>query len=91
MGGGGEIRSHAKNGDVTFHTHIAGMVSSTSTHNARAGSDTETAINTGADVYVVSPDGLSLAPANAKDATGQYSQWIQKGPNWLDALKKQCK
>jgi DNA-directed RNA polymerase specialized sigma24 family protein len=36
------------------------------------------------------PDGLSVAPANAADATGKYSQWIQKGPNWLDALKKQC-
>jgi hypothetical protein len=85
---------------ATFHTHPWGTFGLPSTPSNTAGrksnGDTGTAINQKADVYVISENGLSRAPANG-DRNPHYLKddphWIIRGggfEDWFKKLQIQC-
>ncbi|HSY66827.1 MAG TPA: hypothetical protein VK829_19715 [Terriglobales bacterium] len=83
---------------ATVHTHISGAgLPSSSTDNAAASSDkadTIAAVQSKADIYVISGQGLAVAATAANEAeVAKNVKWVIRGPNfgdWFKALKKQC-
>jgi len=85
-------------GGATFHTHMRGSGMPSTPKNNVAGSsdkgDTLAAVQSGFDVYVISGNGLAIAPANSKDPTsGKDSHFVIQGNNfadWYKALRALC-
>jgi hypothetical protein len=85
-------------GGATFHTHMSGNgMPSTPKNNVTGSSDsgdTLAAVQTGFDVYVISANGMAIAPASSQNPkNGQDSSFIIQGKtfgDWFKALKALC-
>jgi RHS repeat-associated protein len=94
----GRLNIKVPKGGATFHTHMSSSGLPSTTRNNLAGSsergDTLVASTTKTDVYVISGEGLAVAPASTTDpASGKDSYFIVKGTHfeeWYKALLRQC-
>jgi RHS repeat-associated protein len=83
------------NYDSTFHTHptgTSGLPSTPSNHAGGGPGDSASAAASGKDIYVISDQGLSVAPGNG-NRNGKDDIWIIQGngiDDWLKKLKKKC-
>lgn len=85
------------NAVALFHTHPSnGLPSTASSHGGEGPGDTVSAIQANKDIYVISDQGLSKAPANGipnPKYDKNNSPWIIQGngiDDWLGKLKKKC-
>ncbi|MGI0085836.1 MAG: hypothetical protein ACREBQ_12215, partial [Nitrososphaerales archaeon] len=93
--------SSRSNAVAIFHTHPSGggyygLPSTPSNHAGEGPGDTVSAIQANKDIYVISDQGLSKAPANGPrnpKYNKNNSPWIVQGNgvnDWLKKLKKKC-
>jgi RHS repeat-associated protein len=80
---------------ATFHTHNNGGLPSTPTTAKGGEGDTGNAVKSNIDTYVISDEGLALAPATGpRQPPKGWDPWIVQGKNikdWLAKLKAKCK
>lgn len=95
----GSLKIPTPDGTVTtFHTHLSGTgMPSTPNDNVKGSKeagDSLMAFNSGRDVYVISANGLAVAPASTTDPQkGAGSHFVAQGSNfgdWFKALQKLC-